>query len=243
VQSAFVSPRPVLVYLPPDYETNTSRRYPVIYFHDGQNVFDARTSFAGEWHLDETAESLIKSGAIEPVIIVAVGNTGNRMDEYTPVPDSTYGGGHAADYARFLVQELKPRIDATYRTDPAADRTGVAGSSLGGLVSMYFALTQSDTFRRIGVMSPSVWWANLDIVNEVTALSGKTPVRIWEDIGTAEDSGAALTNARSLHQALLDKGWQDGQDLSYREYAGAQHDEAAWSMRVGDVLQYLYPPQ
>lgn len=244
ITSTNVAPRPVLVYLPPGYETETTRRYGVLYFHDGQNVFDRRTAFGGvEWGVDETAESLIRAGAMDPVIIVAVGNTPDRIDEYTPVASPGHGGGRADAYARFLVEELKPLIDSRYRTDPSPDRTGVAGSSLGGLVSMYLGLTRSGTFRRLGVISPSVWWANRDIVSRVAALPAKLPLRIWEDIGTAEGGSETVEDARALRDALAARGWREGDDLSYHEFPGARHDEASWAARVGDVLRYLYPPR
>jgi len=126
--------RDVLVYLPPDYGSNPDRRYPVLYMHDGENVFDASTSFLGvEWGADETAERLIGEGKMEPIIIVAISNTDLRMDEYTPTRDAHFGaGGRGGDYGRFMVEELKPFIDGTYGTLPDKGHTGVAGSSLGG---------------------------------------------------------------------------------------------------------------
>jgi predicted alpha/beta superfamily hydrolase len=241
--SAFLVDRPVLVYLPPGYASDTTTRYPVLYLHDGQNLFDTRTAFGGvEWGVDETAEGLILAGQVAPVIIVAVGNTADRIDEYTPTYDSSVPGGGDADlYGRLLVEELKPAIDARYRTLTDAANTGLAGSSLGGLVSMYLGLKYPGTFTRLGVVSPSVWWDNLDIVTRVNALAAKPPLRIWEDIGTAEGSGTAVTNARALRDALVAKGWVLGSDLSYHEIAGAAHNEAAWAARVGDILKYLFP--
>jgi predicted alpha/beta superfamily hydrolase len=237
-----VRARDLIVYLPPGYDANPTARYPVLYLHDGQNVMDACTAFAGEWHADETAELLIDQGKVAPLILVGVYNTADRIPDYTEAADPQYGGGNADAYGRYLVEVVKPLVDATYRTKPEAQFTGIAGSSLGGLVSMYFALTRSATFTRIGVLSPSVWWDNRDIVSRVNALTQKPAVRIWEDIGTAEDSGDALSGARALHAALLAKGWVDGADLHYLEDPGAQHNEAAWSSRLGPALQFLYPP-
>ncbi|MEI8258122.1 MAG: alpha/beta hydrolase-fold protein [Deltaproteobacteria bacterium] len=243
--SLFLADRPLWVYLPPTYEMDTSRRFPVLYMHDGQNLFDARTAFGGvEWGVDETAERLITAGSATPLIIVAIGNTASRMDEYTPSVDATVGGGGSADlYARLIVEELKPMIDARYRTLTDADHTGIAGSSLGGLVSMYFGLVRSSVFHRIGVVSPSVWWDNRAIVLRVSALPAMLPLTIWEDVGTAEGSGAAtVADARMLRDALVARGWSLGGNLSYREYVGAMHNETAWAARSGDLLQYLFPP-
>ncbi len=231
--------RSVIVYLPPGYETNPTRRYPVLYMHDGQNIFDAATSFVGEWHVDEIAEDLISTGEIEPLIVVGVYNTADRIAEYTPVADQPHGGGNADNYGRFLVEELKPFIDGTYRTLPDRANTGVAGSSLGGLVSMYFALTHSETFSRIGVVSPSVWWGNGYIVQRVTA-QPKVASRIWLDMGTGEGA-EAISGARALRDALVQQGWVLGQDLDYMEAAGAMHNEAAWAERVDEILRFLFP--
>lgn len=240
-----VPARDLVVWLPPGYDTETAKRYPVLYMHDGQNTMDECTGFLNrEWNADETAQQLVLAGQVAPLIIVGVYNTGDRIPEYTPVPDPGYPSGGKADaYGRYLVETVKPFIDATYRTKADAANTGVAGSSLGGLVSMYFGLTLPATFTRIGVVSPSVWWANRDIVARVNALAAKTSVRIWEDIGTAEGSGGeTVDDARALRDALVAKGWALGADLKYTEVPGAGHNEAAWSARFGDVLKYLYPP-
>lgn len=244
VTSRYLTPtRDVIVYLPPQYDAQAPRRYPVLYLHDGQNTMDASTSFAGEWHADETAERLITAGQVEPLILVGVYNTADRIGEYTPVRDSQYGGGNGDNYGRFLVEELKPLIDSTYRTKTDAANTGVAGSSLGGLISMHFAETLSGTFGKAGVISPSVWWANEAIVGEVNA-TPKRPVRLWLDIGTAEGGGSSsetVAGARHLRDALLAKGWVLDQDLHYLEAPGAGHNEAAWAARFDRVLEFLYP--
>ena len=240
--SAFVQTRDIIIYLPPDYDTNPTRSYPVLYLHDGQNTMNRATSFLGiEWQADETAQTLIATGQIEPLILVGAYNTSDRIPEYTPVADASYGGGNADNYGKFLKQELKPFIDSTYRTKPEAQYTGVLGSSLGGLVSMYFGLTLSDTFTRIGVVSPSVWWANWDIVTRVNNLPAKLPLKIWEDIGTAEGT-EAVPGARALRDALVSKGWVLDTDLKYLEVSGAQHNETAWAARFDQMLRFLYPP-
>jgi predicted alpha/beta superfamily hydrolase len=240
--------RRLIVYLPPGYDTQVDRRYPVLYMQDGNNLMNARTSFGGvEWGVDETAQRLIQAGQMEPIIIVGVYNTEDRIAEYTPVPMAPYGGGRAEDYGRLLEEVVKPLIDNTYRTKPEPEFTGVAGSSLGGLVSMYFGLTRSDTFRRLGVVSPSVWWANQDIVARVNATPGKLPLRIWVDIGTAEEGFSTgplqrVVEARLLRDSLVAKGWVLGEDLAYLEVEGGRHNEAAWAARTEFILRYLYPP-
>ena len=242
--------RDVLVYLPPGYESAKGSRYPVIYFQDGQNLFDGATSYipGKEWRVDETAQALITAGQIEPLIIVGVYNTGaDRINEYTPAEDSKYKQGGKADlYGRMLVEELKPFIDRTYRTRRSAKDTGLGGSSLGGLVSLYLGLKYPHVFGRVAVVSPSVWFANNHIVAFVAALPKKPKVRIWMDIGTREgrnqeEAQQTVKGARLLYETLLKNGWQSGRDLSYLEAQGAQHDEAAWAQRVEPILKFLFP--
>lgn len=234
--------RDVLVWLPAAYRADPSARFPVLYMHDGQNAMDATTAFGGvEWGADETMGALIAAGTAPETIIVAVGNTEDRVPEYTPTVDATYGGGRAADYGRFLVEELKPLIDRLYRTRPEAAATGVAGSSLGGLVSMWLGLEYPDTFGRLGVISPSVWWDDRVILDLVAA--APAPIvrpRVWLDIGTAEGSGAtAVENTRALRDALIARGWALGVDLGYLEVPGAGHNETAWASRLGGIFAFL----
>jgi predicted alpha/beta superfamily hydrolase len=244
------NPHTVLVYLPPGYGSgeNAARRYPVLYLHDGQNVFDGATSYipGKEWQVDETAERLIRAGEIEPVIIVAIYNGGHeRANEYTPTRDKRFAGGvggGADDYGRFLVEELKPFVDRTYRTKPDPDHTGLGGSSFGGLVTLHLGLQRPDVFRRLAVVSPSVWWDKRVLLRSVNGLKSKPPLRLWVDIGTKEGE-TAVADARLLRDALVSKGWTVNRDLHYAEAEGAVHDEAAWARRVEPILKYLFPPE
>ncbi len=241
--------RDVIVYLPPGYEANKSKRYPVFYMHDGQNIFDGATSFipGQEWRVDETAQTLISAGKIEPLIIVGIYNAGvERVNEYTAAADPKYkAGGKANLYGMFLVWELKPFIDATYRTKSDAAHTGLGGSSLGGLISLYLGLTHPNVFSRIAVVSPSVWWANSHIV-QYTEGRPKEPLRIWLDIGTKEGGNSdearrTVEGARLLKDTLVEKGWKPEKDLKYFEAEGAEHNERAWAARVEQILEFLFP--
>ncbi|HEV7683040.1 MAG TPA: alpha/beta hydrolase-fold protein [Pyrinomonadaceae bacterium] len=241
--------RDIIVYLPPGYESSKHKRYAVFYMHDGQNLFDGATSFipGQEWRVDETAQRLITSGKIEPLIVVGVYNTKDRIDEYTPAADAKYKQGGKADlYGRMLVSELKPFIDSQYRTKRDAKHTGLGGSSLGGLASLYLALEYPRIFGRAAIVSPSVWFADKQIVHYVESLAKKPDLRIWIDIGAKEgrteaEAQQSVDDTRLLRDALVKKGWKLGKDLKYFEAEGAEHNEAAWAARVESILTFLFP--
>lgn len=240
----FEDSRDVIVYLPPDYNSDPERRYPVLYLHDGQNLFDAATAFAGnEWGLDELAEELIENGLIQPLIIVGIYNAReNRVYEYTHVKDRRGRGGRARRYAKAVIEDLKPFMDSEYRTLPDVAHTGLGGSSLGGLVTLYLGMRYPDVFGKLIVMSPSVWWANRAILREIQKLSHKSDQKIWLDIGTCEGQNpeVCVKNVQDLRDALVAKGWELGKDLMFLEHHGASHDEKAWGYRMRDALRFLF---
>jgi predicted alpha/beta superfamily hydrolase len=244
VHSAFLEhDRDVLVWTPPGYEAEEHRRYPVLYMQDGQNLFEPDTAFLkGEhWRVGETASGLIAGSRIIPLIIVGLYNTGDaRIDEYTPTRDAALGGGQADDYARLLVEEVKPLVDRTYRTLPEAAHTGIAGSSLGGLVSLHVGFTHPSVFSKVAAISPSVWWDRRAILKTIRQSRAKPPLRLWVDMGTAEGR-RGLDDARLLKAALVGLGFADNVDLHYAEYEGATHSELAWADRVGPMLEWLFP--
>jgi predicted alpha/beta superfamily hydrolase len=241
--------RDVLVWLPRGYSRFSRKRHPVLYLQDGQNVFDAATAFAGvEWGVDETAQRLIRQNLIEPLIIVAIANTGeDRIHEYAPTPGvidasakrKKRSKGWAQKYGRFLIEELKPYIDKQYRTKPEAEFTGLGGSSLGALLTLSIGLWFPNFFTRLIAISPSVWWDDQVIVKMVNQLDRKLPLKIWLDTGTNEPG---WEHARILCAALIEKGWQPFGDLHYHEIEGGDHSEAAWAMRVEPALRFLFPP-
>ena len=235
--------RELTVYLPAGYDEKEDRRYPVLYMQDGQNLFDAERAYipGQHWQMKEAADNAIGERTASPMIIVGVDHSGiGRMDEYTPSRDKKHqGGGRADDYARMLVEELKPMIDARYRTLPDAANTAVGGSSLGGLVSLHVALKRPDVFGRAAAMSPSVWWGDRVILGEIDSYGGP-PLRLWADIGGREGA-EALNDARLLNERLTAKGW--GEDsFHYYEDRRADHSERAWARRVRLVLEFLFPP-
>jgi predicted alpha/beta superfamily hydrolase len=235
----------LIVYVPPMYDAQPDRRYPVLYMQDGQNLFDPETSFikGNYWRMGETADELILSGQIEPLIVVGIYNTGvHRINEYTPLEDKRLGGGRADAYGQMLVEELKPFIDHAYRTLPGAENCGMGGSSLGGLVSLYLGLRYTWVFSKLAVMSPSVWWHSRAILKTVAQITRKPELRIWLDVGTREGR-RALPDVRALKRDLIKKGWKRGKDLAYTEAQGGEHSEWAWAQRVAPMLKFLFPPR
>ncbi|WP_396223124.1 alpha/beta hydrolase [Gemmatimonas sp.] len=244
IRSRFLEqPHDVIVFLPPGYHEQPDRRYPVLYLHDGQNVFDdlPLSPFGVQWGVDTTARALVHARVIEPLIIIAVGNAGrDRIDEFTPTRDNMHDAGGLADrYGQMLVYEIKPWVDHSWRTRRTARDTAVAGSSLGGLLSLHLGLTHPAIFGKVGLLSPSVWWDDRWIVRQLAAGGRRPDLHIWLDVGTGE--ARMLKGTRLLYRMLLRKGWRIGTDLHYMEAEGALHDERAWGERAGLFLRFLFP--
>lgn len=235
----FLGGRRVWVYLPPGYE-QSSERYPVLYMHDGQNLFDVRTSFAGEWQVDEACEALIGSGELRPLIVVGIENGGaSRLAEYTPWADPGYGGGAADAYLTAIRDVLVPEVDRRYRTLAGPNFRWMAGSSLGGLVSCYAGLKYSDTWTRIAALSPSLWWDNRHMPAFATGRPRAGLARVYQDMGTAEGSSQYIQDLRDMRAAFVAMGFAVNLDLMHVEAAGAGHNEAAWAARTPDMLKFL----
>ncbi len=239
--------RTLVVYLPPGYEAESDRRYPVFYLHDGQNVFDGMTSYLPnkEWRADEAAEALIRGGLIEPLIIVGIENAGvDRANEYLPTRSrrGTGGdemGGKADLYGRFLVEEVMPFVNRTYRTKTGARHTALGGSSFGGIVTLHLGLTRPRDFGRLAVVSPSLWWDGELMVKRVEGLEKKLPLKVWLDMGTAEGPTLVPLLERTF-AAFQRHGWREGRDVAMYVDQGAVHNEDAWARRFGMILLYLF---
>jgi predicted alpha/beta superfamily hydrolase len=235
--------RDLIVYLPPCYHDQPQRRFPVLYLHDGQNLFNAATSFVPgmDWHVGHTADDFIVTGAVRPLIIVGIYNAGkSRVNEYTPTKAPRLGGGRADRYAKFLFKEVMPFVEQEYRVLPDPRVTGIGGSSLGGLLSLYLGLKHPRIFGRLAALSPSVWWNQQVIYRFAAAAPVEPRPRIWLDIGTKEGP-RIVQEVEQFRDILVQKGWQLGKDLFYQRVEGAEHNEAAWAERVGPFLQFLYP--
>ena len=227
--------RDVLVFVPPSYAGGDAR-YQVIYMHDGQNLFEAAMSFAGAWGVGEAIEWASRRGL--EAIVVGIPNVGAaRIDEYTPFVGAEGSGGAGDRYLEFVTRTVKPLVDERFRTLPDRDHTGIAGSSLGGLISLYAFFRYPEVFGRVAALSPSVWFAGGAIL-EVIARAPRVPGRLYVDIGTREGAGS-VEFARRLRDVLLEKGYQPGHDLRWLEDRDGVHHEAAWGRRFRKALPFL----
>lgn len=226
------------VILPRGYDQHVATRYPVVYFHDGQNVFE--TGPFGTWDADDTAANLIRAGRLREVIMVGVDNGPNRLQDYA-APDS---GGWADRYARFLRDELKPRIDGQYRTLTGPGDTGAIGSSMGGQVSLYLGWDFTPTFQRIGAFSGAWNVFSTGFYDRVFS-QPKRNIRLYLDSG---DSGTASDNywlTFNLRDNLLSRSgprYVLESDLKHVVGLGQQHNEAAWASRLPEAMRFLFPP-
>lgn len=231
--------RSLRIYLPPSYYKNTLKRYPVLYMHDAQNLFNAATSFGGvEWGVDESINRLVGTGAMDEVIVVGIDNNGDRINEYTPCCDAQYGGGKINQYEGFIINTVKPYIDQSYRTLTGNQNTAIMGSSLGGLASFYIARRNPGVFAKSGGMSSSFWWNNRYMVNTVVAASGKVAGKFYIDAGTSNDG---LADTTAMRDAMVADGYVQGADMYYYVAQGASHNEASWAARVEKPLLYMFP--
>jgi predicted alpha/beta superfamily hydrolase len=243
--------RRVSVFLPDSYDVDNNRHYPVLYMHDGQNLFHAEQAASGiAWEVDESVDYLVSEGFMGPIIVVGIDNTPARVPEYTSSVDRALEqGGLATDYAHFVVEEVKPWVDAQLRTLPDRERTGLAGSSLGGLVSLYMLREYPEVFGRVGCLSTSLWWNEREALGWADAIAEawQPDTRMWLDVGTAEGDdpdGDGMTSmvveARDLREQLLDLGLSFGEDLGYLEAEGDGHNETAWAGRFPGMLHFLF---
>ncbi|MBV9774887.1 MAG: phosphonate ABC transporter ATP-binding protein [Gemmatimonadetes bacterium] len=233
--------RRVWLYLPPDYATS-GRRYPVLYMHDGQNLFDAATAFAGEWGVDESLDSLHAAG--DPgVIVVAVDNGGQkRLDEYSPWKNARLGGGEGEAYVDFLAGTLKPYVDAHYRTlaDPA--HTGIMGSSMGGLISLYAGLRHPEVFGRVGVFSPALWFAP-EVYAFARAADARGPrPRFYFVTGAQEGNTpeAYVRDQARMVETLTVAGFRDGTEVTAAVRPDGKHAEWFWRREFPAAYRWLF---
>ncbi len=237
--------RDLIVYVPPAYEREPERSFPVLYLHDGQNLFDGETSFikGRTWQVREHADAAIEAGEVEPLVIVGIYNTGGRrLAEYTHERSAQMGGGEAEAYGLLVTRELMPWIAANYRVQQDREGTGIGGSSLGGLVTLYLGLRHPEKFGKLAALSPSVWWNHKSILgylNERAPEIWERP-RLWLDVGDREGT-RTLRDTEQLARRLVANGWRLGETMHFERVAGGTHDETSWATRVRPMLKFLFP--
>ena len=237
--------RDVIVYVPPGYDEEPERTYPVLYMHDGQNLFDGETSYVKgrTWMVLEHADGAIEADEVEPLVIVGIYNTGDRrLAEYTHEYNWQMGGGEANNYGDLLTRELMPWIAERYRVRQDRESTGMGGSSLGGLVSLYLGLRYPQIFGRLALLSPSVWWNHKSILgylNEHSPQMWERP-RVWLDVGDHEGQ-RTLRDVEHLARRLKANGWRPGETMHFERVHEGTHDEASWAGRVRPMLRFLFP--
>ena len=230
--------RRVWIYLPPDYD-NSTKNYPVLYMHDGQNVFDATTSFAGEWEVDESLNELFSQGDFGCIVVATGNGQALRTDEYSPWLNTTYNaGGEGAAYMNFIAETLKPYIDTHYRTLTGREYTGIMGSSLGGLISHYGILAHQDVFSKAGIFSPAYWF-NPEIFSFTTDTPKNEAMKLFLLAGEQEGNGSVVADVNQMEGLLFGNGF-GAEEVKKVFHADGEHSEWYWAREFPAAYLWLF---
>lgn len=232
--------RRIWIYVPPDYQTNLSKRYPVLYMHDGQNLFDAKlTAFGTEWQVDESLNNLFQQGDYG-CIVIGIDNSASRLDEYSPWVNSQYGGGQGDEYVDFIVKNLKPYVDANYRTLPTRQSTGIMGSSMGGLISMYAFSERQDVFSKAGIFSPAFWFKRDSVNRHVATHTRKGNARVYFLAGAQESTSVNVAqDVQTVSNSMTTAGFLASEKLTKVSPDG-EHSEWFWAREFSDAYKWLF---
>ncbi len=233
--------RTLRLYLPPSYESNPGKRYPVLYMHDAQNLFDDATSFAGEWGIDETLDEFARTRGFE-AIVVGIDNGGaERIHELSPWGNPKYGPPQGEQYMAFVVDVVKPWIDAHYRTRPDRDSTAIAGSSMGALISQYALIRYPQVFGKAALFSPSYWFTN-EVYAQTAAHPWPSGTKTYFYIGGKEDEESVPDVDRMV--ALLRTQPHGANDITVHVDPQGEHNERAWRAEFPLAVAWLFdlPP-
>lgn len=226
--------RKIWLYTPPNYKKSTES-YPVIYMHDGQNLFDKETSFVGEWGVDEILNSIFEKTG-KGFIVVGIDNVGSeRTNEYSPWTHKKYGGGNGDRYLKMIVEELKPMIDKNYRTKTKKEHTGIIGSSMGGLISYYGGLKHLTVFGKIGVISPSFWFSK-NVLSYTKNQAKEADNKMFFLLGAEEGMTKEFSEVSNL---LVESGFKK-ESIYKKLVPGGKHNEAFWGSQFEEVISWLY---
>jgi len=227
----------IRLYLPPNYYQR--QQFPVIYMHDGQNIFDEATSFSGEWRVDEIMDSLYSRRGFAAIVVAIYNDSKERLNEYSPWRNDSLGyGGSGEEYAYFVARELKPFIDKYYRANPDPQFNAIVGSSMGGLISIYIGLKYPDAFGRVGAFSPALWFSP-EIFEYVSKHKRKSEQRIYLLAG--EKEGNTMVNDMKMLENLLFKaGYSDDYFVRLKLVPDGKHAEWFWSREFTEAIEYLF---
>ncbi len=228
--------RRIWIYLPPNYDVS-KERYPVLYMHDGQNLFDNSTAYAGEWGIDETLSELYAKQQFKLIVIGIDNGQETRMNEYSPWDNSKFGKGEGQAYMEFVVQTLKPYIDSHFRTLVAKENTVIMGSSMGGLISHFAGLTYPDVFGKIGVFSPSFWYAKSCFELAKTNSKGQN-AKMYFLVGNKEGS-KMVSNMKKMIKTMEESGFEKDK-IKSKIVRGAEHNEQFWREEFSEAVLWLF---
>ena len=229
--------RKIRLYLPKSYNSS-DKSYPVLYMHDGQNLFDDVTSYVGEWGIDETLDSL--SDKLEIIVVGIDNGQAQRMTEYGPWDNSRFGKAEGPEYVKFLAEELKPMIDDQYRTLPDAGSTGIMGSSMGGLISHYAMVEYPDVFGMIGIFSPSYWYSE-EIWDYTKTRKSKSGQIVYMLVG-GKEGGNVVNDVKKMEEVLISSGFP-ASDLRVVFDDQGEHNEKFWRKYTPESLLFLFSRQ
>ena len=227
--------RLIRIYLPEDY-TTSEEAYPVLYMHDGQNLFDDSTSYVGEWGVDESLNQLAKETGLKLIVVGIDNGQEKRMNELSPWENDKFGEAEGAEYMDFIVKQVKPFIDSTYRTLSNRNNTAIMGSSMGGLISHYAIYNYPDVFSKAGIFSPSYWFSE-----DVFTFTANNPVpedsRLWLVIGRKE--GNAVDDVEKMYTHILATG-HPGNNLQITIDPEGEHNEPSWRKQFVPAITWLF---
>jgi predicted alpha/beta superfamily hydrolase len=237
--------RTLRLYLPPSYESSPARRYPVIYMHDAQNLFDeATSSFGSEWGVDETLDEFARTRGFEAIVVGIDHGGDERIHELSPWTNPKYGAARGEQYMAFVVDTVKPFVDAHYRTLPDREHTAIAGSSLGGLMTHYALLAYPQVFGKAAIFSPSYWYSN-EVYAQTAAHPWRPDTRAYVYIGGHEgdESQADVERMLTLLLPPCDPACRPRPRITYHVVPDAKHDERAWRAEFPRAVAWLFDVQ
>lgn len=238
--------RKIWLYLPPDYHTSKNK-YPVIYMHDGQNLFDETTSFSGEWQVDETLNQIFKENGMGIIVIGIDNGADKRLNEYSPWKNSKYGGGEGDAYVDFIVKTLKPYVDNKFRTRSDKSNTAIFGSSMGGLISFYATLNYPEIFGKSGMFSPSFWFSEQSFVF-AKKKGNLNHTKIYFLAGNKEGENVAFEEINQTVKdmnsvvSILKKQGFESKNIKETVVQGGKHNEKMWRENFKDAILWLFAP-